>query len=373
MAKILYANVRERASVRGHIYFDSQWVNQLSNLYDVDLLCLQENWYKDISNDVNQIVYEPEQHIRLRKLWKSKIFQQGILSHLSLYEHNISRAIFNYICKLDKINNYDYIIFSTFDVMNLSVNYGKISNPKKIFLIEHKIDIYNQKALRVFFDLYKNKVNHIVMEKDGIDYLKENYSIDKNLIHYIPHPLNVVREEKKDDLINYDVVGISNSNSEDDIQKIIDMEIRDKFFESNKIKVLLRTKSIEYEDKWLKIIAGNVNLTFQEYYTYIVNSGVVILPFDISFGLRSSGTIIDAFSNHVPIIGTDFSTMRQYNKEYKEICRIYHSVDELKSLILDMVQVKTEKMNGCFEKFIEDRSDMGMQKYIKNTFNEKHI
>lgn len=368
--KILYANLKEHGAIKGHKLFDMHWAQIFSQIGDVDVLCPSERWYGNIPPGINIISFNPETYLIKNKIINSKIFSRGYLARLCLYFRAISYEYLKYACYLDNKKHYDVIVFSTLDVLSFALGFRKFRSPKKIFIIEHMLSMYEKEADQVFYSCYKNKVNHIVMEKGAVPIYINTHGIKQELLNYIPHPLNTIAQDKilKVDWY-YDVVGISNSNSEQEIKSIIEFETDKGFFRKNRIKVLFRSKSFVFDDGWLKVISGQAPLLSEEYYTYIDMAKIIVLPFDISFGLRTSGTIIDALSNNTCVLGSEFATMKQYETEYPLICHTYGTTAELFGKIKYMLKTdRTQSINLEFASFKNERSDLELVNSAKTIF-----
>ncbi len=145
------------------------------------------------------------------------------------------------------------------------------------------------------------------------------------------------------------------------------MEKREHFFEKNNIKVILRSKSIEFDSKNLVVFAKRLGLTFEEYYGYILSSKIVLLPFGIEFGVRSSGTIMDALSNRKPIIGSAFPALSEYSSRMANICHTYENTNELKNKIKQLL-TSNEKYDKEYDEFIREHSDEFILQQMKTTF-----
>ena len=95
--------------------------------------------------------------------------------------------------------------------------------------------------------------------------------------------------------------------------------------------MLLRSKTQSYDDGYLKVIVGYLN--DDEYYSLIIRSQAVIMPFPDTFENRSSGTLVDALSNNIRIYGTDIPVVASYSHKYPLICQKFSDIDELIELI----------------------------------------
>ena len=368
--KILYANLRDKKSIIGHKSFDCRIIGMLNEFADVEVLVPEKDWYDVEACKGKQIYFQPKTIV---DSGSNNKYIKKALNKLSLKERMICYKNFTFINKLDKQKKYDYIIVSTFEVTGLFWGLAKCRNKEKFFLIEHMVSIYNKKLNRLFFNFYKNKTMHIVMEQNEIDYFKETLNVIAKRLTYIPHPLT-----KRDLIISssnyreYDIVGISNSNSEYEIKNIISYEKKEGYFKKKNVSILLRSKTENYDDGWLKVICGNVNLPYDEYLSYINMAKVILLPFDISFGIRTSGTIIDAFSNAKKILGTRFATLQFYEGKYPHVCMTYCDIEDMVKKA--MIELSNDDVSDYLievSQFKEERSDSNIISKFKKLFSEQ--
>ena len=120
----------------------------------------------------------------------------------------------------------------------------------------------------------------------------------------------------------------------------------------------------------VKGIADAVILSLDDYYSYIKNAAVLVLPFDENFGARTSGTIIDALSNKKCCIGTAFPTMKGYAREYRAVCRVYRTIPELEKALAEILGKNSgqKAAEEDFNSFEKDRSMDSMKVYMEKAF-----
>jgi len=367
--KLLYCNLLKKSAIEGHKHFDMEWVSMLSTIANVTVLCPEDKWYPSINSNVATAISYVDLEMEKRRFLKWKIWKKEPLKHLAMFERMEATIQIKKALELDKKECFDYIIVSTVDLIAFLPYYYRFSNHQRLFFIAHNAEGYKSKLIAPIFSHIKNRVNHIVMEQNGRDYMIKHYSLDSRLVHYIPHMLNVANIQAINSNIEpKDIIGISNSNNDFEVQKIIDLEERDGFFEKNKLTALFRSTNIEYKSKYLTVFAGRLGLSYDDYITYYKKARVVILPFSEDFGIRSSGTIMDAFSQKIPIIGNRFGTMLQYNKKYPHICRLYSNMDEFQYQLLSCLNNSQENEEE-FAEFQEEHS----REFILNCFKELFV
>lgn len=364
--RILYCNLRPKWAVKGHIYFDAKWVHLLSDLAEVTLLCYENEWYENISDNIHKEVCDVVS--KIDKEWVSwKVWSKGQLKRLGIKDHAESNLYIKRVIELSRKNQYDYIIIATLDMISYYIYRKQLRKTGKMVLIVHSIDDLRNGIINKIFVKVKNDFKYIVMEEEGSDYLSEIYDIDKSRIYFIPHMLNPVTSAIDTNIDDYDIVGISNSNDDNEVKKIICLDKYEHFFERNGLRAILRSMNIEYSSTGLKVFRGRLGLSYDEYYTYISKARLILLPFSDHFGLRTSGTIMDAFSQGIPILGNCFKTMEQYSRQVPNICKIYSTMEEFKKYTLQLVE-RTDKYDEEYQLFQDNHSDIFIIHQMKKLF-----
>ena len=368
MRKILFCNIREQWTIRGHKQFDIKWVNLMASLFDVTVLTPMASWYDDCQVCFKDSVKievcnfkEDLESVKVRQNWNKKFYP-----HIPYRTIKHDLYVIKEIEELDKKYNYDYIVASTADIFALFLSRKKTLFDK-LYVIEHSCNAYTKRTWRLIYTLIKNKYSHIVMEQPGVDVLKADYMIPEQKICYIPHMLNIV-DSKCKSMFNYDIVGISNSNDEEEISKIIEYEKEHHFFETNKIHAIFRSRNLVYESEYLKVFKGRMGLSYEDYNGILANAKILILPFGVKFGVRSSGTIQDALSLKKPIIGSPFGTLNYYKKMFPHICYTYSNIQELERKILQILNDASDYSNE-FASFAEQHSDECIRNQMKKIFD----
>lgn len=365
--QILYCDLRAKWTVKGHRYFDVKWAHLLREVANVTLLCPDEEWYEDVNCNIHKETYNALEKLDKNKVLNWSIWSKWVFRHFAIKDHIEASMYIKRIIELSKNSQYDYILIGSIDLISYYFNRNKLKKISKLVFNNQSVSAFKTGILHCLFMKVKDDFIHIVMEKDGIEYMSQNYGIEKSKIHYIPHMLNPINRNLNANVDSYDIVGISNSNEDEEVLKIIEMEKKEHFFKKNGLRAIFRSKELEYDNSSLKVFKGRLGLTYDEYYTYITNSKIIVLPFSTRFGLRSSGTIMDAFSQEIPIIGNPFMTMIQYNRQIPNICKLYTTVDELKDNIIELINRKKEYKEE-YEFFCKTHSNEFIINQIKETF-----
>lgn len=329
--KVLYVEMLE--DNYGNKRLDDEVIRSLNTFCDV-IVCGMDNWYLPLPDSVHfeKISYKNY----------PKVLKQFAKRYWVPYQ-NVKMA-----GKLFKKCNIDNVIFASYHLYVSALLPIFFKDLTKVYVMNHNnIDYMDvSKIGNYLFKLYGTKVNHIVFEEFILEYIYKRYDVSRSMIHVIPHPMNRILDKK---FVRYDCVGISNSNDEEWIKAFIAFEKSSKMLINNNLRVILRSKNQYFDDGALNVINGF--LSDEEYYDYICSSKYILILFPKTFRYRMSGTIVDALSNNIPVIGTDIPLIRSYAKKYDNIVYcIDRPEDIMKILIRYKKNVEVEKQFLDFKK-----------------------
>lgn len=332
----------------GNRRYDLEMIRIMKEIVTVTV-AYPEGWFESLPQDVEKISYK---NIELSKTKNSK--SNNYLLHY---------RILKIAQKIDRENQFDYIFFSSYHSYCMCLSRVMFKNLSRIFVVNHNNIDFVDKSLKskIIYKLYCTKINHIVYEAFIGEHLVNEYSVPKDNIFVLPHPMNrVVDEEKK-----YDCVGISNSNDDAWIKEIIEYESQTSILKENNKKLILRSKSEEFDDGGLKVFKGY--LTDEQYYSYISSAKNIFLPFELSFKYRMSGSVIDAFSGKTKVVGSKIPLFEAYEKEYSAICRTIERPTELVDIIVGQ-EYKDNQSCKDFDAFALKHSDAQIIQVLKKMF-----
>ena len=353
MKRILYMNLLNFNI--GQRRMDENIIRELSEFAEVYVVA-PKNWYAHEIERVKYIYYEAVSD------FDNITIQKYIKDIKNIFFAN----------KLIKKYNFDGYLFASYNTAVFPL--WLLINPnilKQSFIIHNNnIDRFNIVPLDHFnivplkkklFKLYSKKVNHIVLEEFIGDFLADGMKIDRDKIFYLPHPLNQNNIQIKK---CYDCVGISNSNDETWIERIIEIEEQQHIFRRNNCKIILRSQEYTYDNGFLSVIKGWLDDSI--YNDYINKAKCIFLPYPSSFQYRMSGSVIDAFSNNTTVLGSRIPLFLYYAKKYGSICKIANSPEDFcQKVILFKEEDKTRIM---FERFKHDRSNEKVRESLTKMF-----
>lgn len=346
--KILYMELL--ADNFGNKRVDMAIISALSSFSNLTVV-FPEKWFESsLPSNVTSIEYALP---RTRFQGNKRI--QHYLTHLNILKEAVA---------IDKTSGFDFLFFASYHTYVMALALLKFKRSKQIFILHHNnIDnMERSKKAQWFFRLYANSVNHVVFEDFIGEYLIHKYGIKKERVFTLKHPLNVVESDIER---IYDCVGISNSNSEQWIDDIITLEQNEKVFLKSKKTVVLRSKEKEFDDGALKVVKGY--LSDQSYYDYIGKAKRIFLPFPESFKYRMSGSLVDALSNNVEVIGTKTPLFLDYERRYPGVC---HTVENSQQLVEKLLcsEFTSEEQNKNFDKFRKIHSEKEIVEQLKKIF-----
>jgi hypothetical protein len=318
--KILYVNFIH--NLWGHKRLDEKLIKYLATFAEVTVISPRD-WYKDLPSKINIITYNPKTY--LSKKIDSK--------------HFYSIKIMNFAARIKKKEKFDYIFAASFDTYAFAIGRFFFNNQNNLYIMHHNnTDSLYRNKVDIFFKSYVKDVNHVVFEKFISDYLAKKYRIKKDNILTLPHPLykNNCNNNKK----KIDCVGISNSNDENWINEIINLEKKNEILKRHGLSVVLRSESKTYDNGNLKVINGYLKKTKYNY--YINNTNKIFLPFPKTFKYRMSGSLMDALSNNKIVLGSDIPLIKRYSQQYPKIC---YTVKNPKDFFEQIKNIKVSKDN----------------------------
>ncbi len=237
----------------------------------------------------------------------------------------------------------------------------------KIFLLHHfNIDELNNNIKCYCFKSYMHKVNHIVFEDFIKDYIINIFELDESKIHILPHQLN--KNIAKTNNKKYNCVGLSNSNDEKIISQIVNIEKQEQILKKSECKVILKSKVINYDNGFLKII--NSYLDDNKYNEYINNSKSIYMPFSENFLYRMSGTLVDALSNNISVFGSNIILMNRYFEKYPQVCKVIDNADDFFKNVININESIESVEIKDFKQFKINHSKERIKQSLEKMFCE---
>ena len=323
----------------GHINFDSKIINAIAHSNVVEYIC-PDGWYEGYDLKAKKIAGA----IKLKGLTSGRIeLLHAVLS-------NISAAV-----KATKYGSYELIVVGECELFVLPVFlnlFGKEYSNKIVVIHHQDLDsirgsrLINRIRKRVFKH-YKNSYIHCIIEPFMRKSLRDEYGVSDDKIICWKHPLTLYPEKAYDERV-YDCVGLSHSNDEEMIRRLVDREKRSDLLRKEDLHVLLRSKHIEYDDGFLTVTREWFSKS--QYLELLKSSRVVFVPLPGYFHDRISGLVYDACSLCIPVLSSEVPFVRYCMEEYPGIVGIYDE-DRFAEQIRDM---RNNDAGDSFGRFIRD-------------------
>lgn len=326
-------------------------IRPLSRITDLTVLS-QENWYEDIPQNVKLTEYS----VKLR-------FNEPRINNLARSVCHLFKAWHR-----DKQGRFDYLFFTSYHtiVMALAkILFGKRAG--RIYILHHNnIDSFlNSKIKSILFSTYAKTVRHVVYEEFIGNGLMKYYKVPQKNIHILPHPMGAVNDAggKK-----YDYVGISSSNDEEWIEKMIEEEEKTERLKREGVRVVLRSSKYQYDDGALKVFSGWLSL--EEYYDYATGGKCMLLPFPTDFRYRMSASLCDALTNNIRVIGSRIPLFQRYETRYPHVCKTGIEMENLIRLKQEWLDSEADLAGEEFESFKKAHSEDAIRRCLAEMFGK---
>lgn len=292
--KILFIDL---LSYHGHVKFNRIQLNALRNIgiTDIDIICT--DFMAEELNDLSMnVIYT------FSEKWYP---QSTILSCITL------PILEWFIFFKSKKQNYDYIIFSTYDSLTFWLSPFRKGN---VLLFNHiNVPELNNRIKRMCVKRISKRVKHIVFN----DYMKEGmnkWGITNVIV--IPHGF-ITSPNMKSESANGCYIFCPSENSAD-IDFIMEMKNSDEllsFLKTNNIKLIIKAKNIISKNNEDIIIIDKYQPT-EEYIKLFQNAWLILLAYSKRIDYRCSGVLNECFSMSVPSIINDCDNFRVYQNYF---------------------------------------------------------
>lgn len=255
--------------------------------------------------------------------------------------------------------SYDLMVTLAYDTFAFAIG-RTFMKGIPVALFNHKnIDELGSSLKLKAFNTFKNRTYHFVFENFIKSFLVEQNGVDIDKCFVIPHPVKFRAISKEGSKKNYDCVGLSNSNSEEFIDAMLQLNEE---YKKNGIFILLRSKLKRQSKSNIKIINGF--LDYKSYNNYLDKANKVIVPVPAAYSYRASGAIYDAFSRKKIVLTTSKLYSLDYRKRYPGICFGISSAQD----VIDRLKEREHKIqqNQSFNSFLSEHDIQ----VVANTINQ---
>lgn len=244
-----------------------------------------------------------------------------IYRHSSVNMIKYSLKVQYQVSKIAKRERADAILIVSYDELGFAI--GRIVFSREIpqIVIQNSnIDrIGKSRVRKIAFNLFKNNVYHIVLAGFIKKYLVEGFSVSKDKILVLPHPMFKLANNTERDI---DFVGLSSGNDEDIISLLVNMEKQEGIFSKNNLKVVLKSRQQTYDDGYLSIVKGFI--PDEDYTDIILRAKCIFAPYPLTYKYRMSAILVDAMANNKAVIGMPIPVLVNASNKYPNSIRLFN-------------------------------------------------
>lgn len=310
-------------SQSGHINFNKTFIKDISNLdLKIDFI-FRKNYSASFGIKKNVLTIPDRFYLSAN----------SFIMRLNYFK------ILRYIDKKINLNNYDYVLLSSYD--EVSLYFSRIRS--KLILINHN-NLANLDNIikRFFFKRISNVNYNVVFENYMMDNLKK-FQI-KNLFkisHGLPDPLRVSNIKNtiflKNQTIKFDsfeklifIPSLSSLDKKFILQLILDKDFIN-FLNANNVLLILKTKEL-FNVNMTNFIVINEFLSDIDYNSIFIKSNLIILIYPITFRNRVSSVFFQCIANNKTCLINSNKALNEFKNKINYEC-YFESKDELISKI----------------------------------------
>lgn len=312
-----------------HRRFNMEYFRALSEFAELYIIN-SGSYYNELEEVDNIHIVEAGIDVNAQyNLPRNPVIRAVAARKLALSNMKKNRVIF------EREKNFDYVLIMGYEVITFSLFKLYIPRGIPIVLFEHQqIDEISNLVKNLFFSLYKNKVNHIVMEETFKDFLINKKKVKREnvfVVHYLIRTMKVFDKKQKGE--RYSIIGISSNNDEKIISELVEEERRTQFLKDTNCNIVLRSKCTQYSDQYLKV--ENKFYSDAEYDSLFGKADAVLAASPKDFVHRMSGPVVNAIEAGKIVIGTESPQVVNFQRLSPNNFRIYKNFEELKNIILN--------------------------------------
>lgn len=283
------------------------------------------------------------------------------LSNSILIRHQMIK-MFKYIKENNLIDDVKFILVLGYDTLVFPFFFLVCKPSVPIYVIQHhNIDDTRFILKRLAFNTYKNKIKHIVLDEEFIELLQKKLGV-KSKIQYLPHYLSKLGFCSMESNSNV-VVALSNSNDENKIRKLIEIDKKE-LLKSNNIVIYTKSNILNYKSDNLIIFKGYID---DDIYAekFRVAKAVLIL-FPDTYDIRFSCTLIEGIINYKVIIGYSIPFVNICKDRYPNNVLSFSTEDEFVNILSNITNYNFDKNER--EILLKRLSEQSIRKALEGIF-----
>ena len=344
MKKMLILDV---AHSYGHKKFNYYYLNLISQ--HCSLMLINDGSYYNELKCENIVLLDFHKHIPDRG---------SILNRINIIK------TFKKIAKQRILDSVDAVLVMGYDTLSFPFFYFLCRPKVKVYTIQHhNIDENKNIIKRYAFNIYKNRMTHIVLDNSFVDMVRKKIGI-KSDIEYLPHYLSKYGFCNQCSSEN-NIIALSNSNDEEKIAHLIDIDKKG-MLNCISSKIIVKSNIYQYESDRLRVLKGYIS--DEMYRSLFINAKATLILFPSDYDIRFSCTLIEAIINYKMVIGYSIPFVHEYAMRYPNSVSEYIGDDEL----LELLKTLNDRMfdNRERKKLIDELSvnqiDMALNRIFNN-------
>lgn len=207
-------------------------------------------------------------------------------------------------------NNYDYVIFSSYDI--LSLYYFKFNIPN-IFLINHNnVDQFDSRVKLYLTRHLPNHYIHIALNEYMESKLKE--SLPGKSVQYVPHGfLETTEKQLRPSFVKenckFVFCPVNRNYDAELVKELLYSHTLNEYLKENEITIYVKSQLLSVPSDNIQV----VGMLSDEEYNYMLTKAIaVLLPYGEEFRYRCSGILFECVARNTPIIATEREALKIY-------------------------------------------------------------
>ena len=229
---------------------------------------------------------------------------------------------------------FEAVIIMGFEIITFSLYKRYLPKGIPIYIFQHQqLDELENGIKRMFFNTFKNKVHHIVLEEPYKTYMEKELGVKNvHVVHYVSY-VSGERDIKKNSTGNL-LLAISGHNDENLVAQIIKAQKEKNFLDKLGLKMYVRSSENNYEDK--SLFVGYEYLSAEQYDGKFKEASTILAIIPSYFHHRLSGPVLDAITTGKKVLCSNKYIYDTYVDIAPSMFSYFSNVEELIKILENM-------------------------------------
>lgn len=300
-----------------HIRFNTanfEELRKIANLYIVNC----ENYYTEFAKKYNNVFLFDSGITKPKKTLNSVNGRFYIFNNMKFNKHLFEH--FNDV-------KFDAIIIMGFEIITLAFYKNYLPKGIPIYIFQHQqLDELENRIKKFFFNTFKNKVHHIVLEETYKSYMENELNVKNvHVVHYVSYVSG--KKDIKKDLKKNLLLAISGHNDEELVAQIIQYQKERHFLNKLGLRMYVRSSENSYQDDFLFV--GYEYLSAEQYDEKFTEASAILAIIPSFFHHRLSGPVLDAITNGKKVLCSNRYIYETYSETAPSMFTSFSNADEL--------------------------------------------